>query len=55
MSLVNLHFELRRGESVDLLGRVMWSSSDSMGIRFEQHDPVLLEMVDRLRRELDAI
>ena len=55
MSLVALHLELPRGESVDVIGRVMWALRGSMGIRFEQRDPLLLEMVDRLRRELDSI
>ena len=55
MSLVAVHLELPRGESVDVIGRVIWATKCSMGIRFEQRDPLLLETVDRLRRELDAI
>ncbi len=55
MSLVALHLELPRGEAVDVIGRVMWASDSSMGIRFEQRDQVLLETVDRLRRDLDTI
>lgn len=55
MSLVAMHLELPRGESVDVIGRVMWTTNNSMGVRFEQRDPLLLETVDRLRRELDTI
>ena len=55
MSLVALHLELPRGDSVDVIGRVMWSQKNLMGIRFEQRDPLLLETVERLRRELDTI
>ena len=55
MSLVALHLELPRGEAVDVIGRVMWASKGAMGIRFEQRDPLLLETVHRLRRELDTI
>lgn len=55
MSLVAMRLELPRGESVDVIGRVMWVGQSAMGVRFEQRDPVLIETVDRLRRELDTI
>ena len=55
MSLIALHLELPRGETIDVIGRVMWAAKGAMGIRFEQRDPVLLETIDRLRRELDTI
>ena len=56
MTLVSLRLELPHASTpVNVLGRVMWSSGTAMGIRFEQNDPVLLDVVDRLRRELQAI
>lgn len=55
MSLVAMRLELPRGESIDVIGRVMWAGQNAMGVRFEQRDPLLTETVDRLRRELDSI
>lgn len=56
MTLVSVQLELpHTRQPVSLLGRVMWSSGAAMGIRFEQNDPILFDVVDRLRRELDSI
>lgn len=56
MTLVSLKMELPHAHApVNLLGRVMWSTKTAMGVRFEQNDQILFDVVDRLRRELQAI
>jgi hypothetical protein len=39
---------------IDVLGRVVWSTRDSMGIRFVDPDPELYRALSRLRREVDG-
>lgn len=56
MTLVTLHLEVPHApEPVDVLGRVMWSNRRAMGIRFEHTSAALVDAVDRLRREFQAI
>ena len=51
MTLVSMHLDLPRSAGVDLLGRVMWSRADSMGLRFESSDPRLFDSLQRLRAD----
>jgi hypothetical protein len=56
MSLVSMRLELPHGaEAVEMLGRVMWASEHMMGIRFEQTDPRVSDVVDRLRQDFERI
>lgn len=56
MSLVSMRLELPHGaEPVELLGRVMWATEHKMGIRFEQTDPRITDVVDRLRHDFERI
>ncbi|MGV3619793.1 MAG: PilZ domain-containing protein [Archangium sp.] len=56
MALVSLRLELPHdSQPIDLLGRVMWRSRDHMGIRFEQKDPRLGDLLFRLRQNYARI
>jgi hypothetical protein len=56
MTLVSLRLTLPHHRvPVDVLGRVMWSSPNTMGIRFEQSEPRIHDTLDRMRRDLDRI
>lgn len=56
MSLVSMRLELPHGtEPVEMLGRVMWANKHMMGIRFEQTDARVSDLVSRLRQEIDRI
>ncbi|PZR16597.1 MAG: hypothetical protein DI536_05380 [Archangium gephyra] len=51
MALVSLRLEVPHDpQPIDLLGRVMWRTRDQMGIRFEQKDPRLGDVLFRLRQ-----
>ncbi|MEW5738736.1 MAG: PilZ domain-containing protein [Myxococcota bacterium] len=54
MSLVGVRLELPTGP-IDVLGRVMWSAPNSMGVRFEQLDSRLSDSVAKLRSEFQRI
>jgi hypothetical protein len=56
MSLVSMRLDLPHAtEPVDVLGRVMWSSRQMMGIRFEKTDARVTDVVERLRQAYDRI
>jgi hypothetical protein len=56
MSLVSLRLELPHGaEPVEMLGRVMWAGKHMMGIRFEQTDPRVSDLVSKIRQEIERI
>lgn len=56
MALVCLELELpTEREPVEVVGRVMWSTRDSMGVRFERPDTRLISYVERVARDLDRI
>jgi hypothetical protein len=55
MSLVSMRLELPHSEPVEVLGRVMWANKHMMGIRFEQSDARVSDLVSRLRQEIDRI
>lgn len=56
MSLVSMRLELPHGgEAIEMLGRVMWASDHMMGIRFEQTDPRVSDVVDRIRQDFERI
>ena len=56
MSLVSMRLELPHGiEPVELLGRVMWARDHMMGIRFEQTDSRVTDLVSRIRQEIYRI
>ena len=56
MSLVSMRLDLPHGaEAVELLGRVMWATDHMMGIRFEQTDPRVSDLVYRIRQDFDRI
>lgn len=56
MSLVSLRLELPHGaEAVEMLGRVMWSTDHMMGVRFEQTDPRVSDVVWRIRQDYERI
>jgi hypothetical protein len=56
MSLVSLRLDLPHGaEPVEMLGRVMWANEHMMGIRFEQTDPRLTDVVWRIRQDYERI
>ena len=42
-------------DPIEVLGRVMWSQADAMGIRFEQVEQRLLGTVDRIAKDLQRI
>ncbi|MFO0599240.1 MAG: PilZ domain-containing protein [Myxococcaceae bacterium] len=53
MTLISIHLETE--QPIDVLGRVMWSAGGKMGIRFEQADPRVTELVDKLRQTYQRI
>ena len=56
MSLVSMRLELPHGsEAVEMLGRVMWATEHMMGIRFEQTDPRVSDLVYRIRQDFERI
>ncbi len=56
MSLVSMRLELPHGaEAVEMLGRVMWATDHMMGIRFEQTDPRVSDVVYRIRQDFERI
>ncbi len=56
MSLVSMRLELPHGaEAVEMLGRVMWATDHMMGIRFEQTDPRVTDLVYRIRQDFERI
>ncbi len=56
MSLVSMRLELPHGaEAVEMLGRVMWASDHMMGIRFEQADARISDLVYRIRQSFERI
>jgi c-di-GMP-binding flagellar brake protein YcgR len=56
MSLVSLKLELPHGvEAIEMLGRVMWATEHKMGIRFEQTDPRVTDLVSRIRQDSERI
>ena len=56
MSLVSMRLELPHGsEAVEMLGRVMWATDHMMGIRFEQTDPRVSDLVYRMRQDFERI
>ena len=56
MSLVSMRLELPHGsEAVEMLGRVMWATDHMMGIRFEQTDPRVTDLVYRIRKDFERI
>jgi len=55
MTLVSMRLDLPHSIPVDLLGRVMWARSNSMGIRFESNDPRLFDSLNRLRTDFERI
>ncbi len=56
MSLVSMRLDLPHGaEAVEMLGRVMWATNHMMGIRFEQTDPRVSDLVDRIRQDFERI
>jgi hypothetical protein len=56
MSLVSMRLELpHEPEAVEMLGRVMWATDHMMGIRFEQTDPRVTNLVYRIRQDFERI
>lgn len=56
MTLVSLRLEVPHDpQPIDLLGRVMWRSEHHMGLRFEQKDPRLGDVLFRLRQNYARI
>ncbi len=56
MTLVNLTLELpTEPRPIDLVGRVMWSTDEAMGVRFEQIDARVIECVDHLAKECERL
>lgn len=56
MTLVSMRLEMPHSpEPIDVIGRVMWATADSMGIRFEQSEPRLVDSLVRMRADLDRI
>ncbi len=56
MSIVELSLELPTSpKPIDLVGRVMWSTPNAIGVRFEQGDSRVTECVDRLARETERL
>lgn len=55
MALVGLRLELPYGGPIDVMGRVMWSSPQAMGVRFEQLDERLSDSVAKLRSEFQRL
>lgn len=55
-TLVSLRLELPHGdEPVEILGRVMWAKGQTMGIRFEQRDSRVTDVVWRIRQDYERI
>jgi hypothetical protein len=56
MTLISMRLELPHSDApIDLLGRVMWTNGETMGIRFESNDPRLSDTVMRLRAGLERV
>ena len=56
MSLVSMRLELPHGaEAVEMLGRVMWATDHMMGIRFEQTDARVTDIVYKIRQDFERI
>lgn len=56
MTLVPVRMELPTAkEPIEVLGRVMWATSDAMGLRFEQPDVRLMDSIERLRAAMHRI
>ncbi|MDP2272004.1 MAG: PilZ domain-containing protein [Archangium sp.] len=56
MTLVSMRLDLPHGvEAVEMLGRVMWATDHMMGIRFEQTDPRVTDLVYRIRQDFERI
>ncbi|MCU0701888.1 MAG: PilZ domain-containing protein [Myxococcaceae bacterium] len=56
MTLVPLRLDLPTStEPIEVLGRVMWSTSSAMGLRFEQPDERIHTGVARLRAALERL
>ncbi len=53
MALVSLR--IHAGEDIDVLGRVMWTAPNRMGVRFEQADQRVTDLVARLRSNYQRI
>lgn len=53
MTLVSLRIDA--GEEIDVLGRVMWTAPNRMGVRFEQADQRVTDLVARLRSNYQRI
>lgn len=54
MTLVSLRIN-DAGEEIDVLGRVMWTAPNRMGVRFEQADQRVTDLVARLRSNYQRI
>lgn len=56
MTLVSLRLDVPHcPEPLDVLGRVMWATETEMGVRFEQPEPQLSDVVQRLRRDFERL
>lgn len=56
MTLVSLRLELGHDfAAIDVLGRVMWHAGNRMGVRFEQFDPRVTDLVAKLRQNYQRI
>ncbi len=56
MTLVELELELpHEDRPAKVMGRVMWSGPDTMGIRFEGMDPTVLRAADRMAKNFQRI
>jgi hypothetical protein len=55
MTLVSLRIHADAGEDIDVLGRVMWTAPNRMGVRFEQADQRVTDLVARLRSNYQRI
>jgi hypothetical protein len=55
MTLVSMRLDLPHTVPVDVLGRVMWTRGDTMGIRFESSDDRVHDSLHRLRTDFDRI
>jgi hypothetical protein len=55
MTLVSMRLELPHTVPVDLLGRVMWTRGETMGIRFESTDGRVFDSLQRMRTDLERL
>jgi PilZ domain len=56
MTLISMRLEVPPSEApIDLLGRVMWTRDDTMGIRFESSDPRLFDAIGKMRQDFDRL